>query len=215
MLYNISLSCILHPVVCTSHFPTIVLLTLTQVTTSLSPISVSLLFFTYTDWLIESLSRVQLYWTSLDKAYQAFLSLRFPRQEYRSGLPFPSLGDLPDPGIKLGPPALQADSLQTELWGKPNLLYFLYSTYKWYTVFFSLWLIPLSKMLTSALLHALNLDWPSISHKVIHMFQCYSLKSSHPHLLPSPKVCSLYLCLFSYLTYRVIAAIFLNSTYMH
>ena len=45
--------------------------------------------------------------------------------------------------------------------------------------------------------HALNLDWWSISHKVIYMFQCYSLKSSHPHLLPqSPKVCSLYLCLF-------------------
>ena len=49
----------------------------------------------------------------------------------------------------------------------------------------------------SALFHASNFDWSSISHTVIHMFQCYSLKSSHPHLLPqSPKVCSLYLCLF-------------------
>ena len=35
--------------------------------------------------------------------------------EYRSGWPFPSPGDLPDPGIKLGPPALQADSLPAEL----------------------------------------------------------------------------------------------------
>ena len=36
----------------------------------------------------------------------------------------------------------------------------------------------------------------SILHMVIYMFQCYSLKSSHPHLLPlSPKVCSLHLCL--------------------
>ena len=44
----------------------------------------------------------------------------------------------------------------------------------------------------SALFHALNLDWWSISHMVIYMFQCYSLKSSYPHLLPqSPKVCSL------------------------
>ena len=49
----------------------------------------------------------------------------------------------------------------------------------------------------SALFHASNLDWSSVSHMVMHMFQCYSLKSSHPHLLPqSPKVCSLYLSLF-------------------
>ena len=54
-----------------------------------------------------------------------------------------------------------------------------------------------------------------LSHMAIYMFQCYSLKSSHPHLLPqSPKVCSLSLCLFCYLTYRVIVILFLNSTYM-
>ena len=64
----------------------------------------------------------------------------------------------------------------------------------------------------STLSHASNLDWRSISHMVIYVFQCYSLKSSHPHLLPqSPKVCSLHLCLFCYLTYRVIITIFLNS----
>ena len=68
----------------------------------------------------------------------------------------------------------------------------------------------------SALLHAWNLDWWSVSHMVIYMFQFYSLKSSHPRLLPqSPKVCSLYLCLFCYLAYRVIITIFLNSIYMH
>ena len=38
----------------------------------------------------------------------------------RSGLPFPSSGDLPDPGIEPSSPALQADSLRTELWGKPR-----------------------------------------------------------------------------------------------
>ena len=68
----------------------------------------------------------------------------------------------------------------------------------------------------SALFHASNMDWPSISHIVIYMFQCYSLKSSHPRLLPqSPKICFLYLCLFCCLAYRVIITIFLNSTYMH
>ena len=64
----------------------------------------------------------------------------------------------------------------------------------------------------STLSHAWNLDWRSISHMVIHMFQCYSLKSSHPHFLPqSSKVCSLHLCLFCCLTYKVIITIFLNS----
>ena len=35
--------------------------------------------------------------------------------------------------------------------------------------------------------HASNLDWRSVSHMIIYMFQCYSLKSSHPHLLPESK----------------------------
>ena len=45
--------------------------------------------------------------------------MEFSRQQYRSGLPFPSPMDLPDPGIELGSPALQADSSLTELPGKP------------------------------------------------------------------------------------------------
>jgi len=44
-------------------------------------------------------------------ARQAPLSMGFPRQEYWSRLPFPSPGDLPNAGIELGAPALQADSL--------------------------------------------------------------------------------------------------------
>ena len=47
-------------------------------------------------------------------ACQASLSMGFPRQEYWSGLSFPSLGDLPHPGIKPRSPALQADSLPSE-----------------------------------------------------------------------------------------------------
>ena len=48
----------------------------------------------------------------------------------------------------------------------------------------------------STLSQASNLDWRSISHMIIYMFQCKSLKSSHPHLLPqSPKVCDQFLCI--------------------
>ena len=48
-------------------------------------------------------------------ASQAPLSMKFFRQDYLSGLPFPPPGDLPDPGIEPGSPALQADSLLYEL----------------------------------------------------------------------------------------------------
>ena len=49
--------------------------------------------------------------------------MEFSRQEYWSGLPFPSPGDLPDPGIEPGSPALQVDSLPSEPPGKPYLDY--------------------------------------------------------------------------------------------
>ena len=51
-------------------------------------------------------------------AYQAPLSMGFSRQEYWSGVPFPSPGDLPGPGIELGSPTLQADALLSEPPGK-------------------------------------------------------------------------------------------------
>ena len=72
--------------------------------------------------VVQSLSRLQLFATLRSVAHQAPLSTGFPRQEYWSGLPFPSPGDLPDPGIEPGSPALQKDSSllshQTSL--KPN-----------------------------------------------------------------------------------------------
>ena len=55
---------------------------------------------------VKSLSRVGLFATPWTIAYQAPLSMGFSRQEYWSGLPFPSPGDLPDPGIKPGSPTL-------------------------------------------------------------------------------------------------------------
>ena len=54
--------------------------------------------------------------------HQAPLSMGFSRQQYRSRLPFPSVDDLPNPGIKPRAPALQADSLLIELQGKPYIL---------------------------------------------------------------------------------------------
>ena len=63
---------------------------------------------------MKSLSRVQLFAIPRTVAHQASLSLGFFKQEYWSGLPFPSPGELPHPGIQPGSPALQADSLLTE-----------------------------------------------------------------------------------------------------
>ena len=60
---------------------------------------------------VKSLSRVRLFATSWTIAYQAPPSMGFSRQECWSGLPFPSPGDLPNPGIEPGSPALQADTL--------------------------------------------------------------------------------------------------------
>ena len=54
-------------------------------------------------------------------ACQPPLSMGFYRQEYWSGLTFPSPGNLPDPGIKPGSPALQADSLSSDPPGKPDI----------------------------------------------------------------------------------------------
>ena len=51
--------------------------------------------------------------------YRAPLSMGFSRQEYWSGLPFPSSEDLPDPGIDPGSPALWVDTLPSEPQGKP------------------------------------------------------------------------------------------------
>ena len=60
---------------------------------------------------VKSLSRVRLFATLWTVAYQASLSMGFSRQEYWIGLPFPSPGDLPDPGIEPGSPALEANAL--------------------------------------------------------------------------------------------------------
>ena len=69
---------------------------------------------------VTSLSRVLLFAIPWTVVYQASQSVGFSGQVSWSGLPFPSPGDLPDPGIELSSPALQADALPSEPPGKPD-----------------------------------------------------------------------------------------------
>ena len=64
--------------------------------------------------IVKLLSRVRLSGTPWTAAHQAPPSVGFSRQEYWSGLPFPSPGDLPDPEIEPRSPSLQADALTSE-----------------------------------------------------------------------------------------------------
>ena len=68
---------------------------------------------------VKLLSRVRLVMTPCTVAYQALPSMEFSRQEYWSGLPFPSPEDLPNPGFEPRSSALQAEALPSELPGKP------------------------------------------------------------------------------------------------
>ena len=74
---------------------------------------------------VKLLSHVWLFVTPWNVAYQAPLSMRFSRQVYWSGLPFPSPGDLSNSGIKLCSPTLQADALPSE----PLVKQFIYTIF--------------------------------------------------------------------------------------
>ena len=82
-----------------------------------------LLIWNYKEFLflgkVKLLSRVWLFATLWTVAHQAPLSMGFSRQEYWSGLPLPSPGDLPNPGIESRSPTLKADALTSEPPGKP------------------------------------------------------------------------------------------------
>ena len=71
----------------------------------------------------KQLSCVWLFETPWTVALQAPLSMEFSSQKYWSGLPFPSPGDLPDPRIEPGSPALHTDSLSLSHLGSPEILY--------------------------------------------------------------------------------------------
>ena len=87
--------------------------------------------------LLVRFSHVQLYVTPWTVAHQAPLSMGFPRQEYWSGLPCPSPGDLPDPRMEPlspGAPAMQADSLPLSHQRSPRYVYIYIYIYKnWFT----------------------------------------------------------------------------------
>ena len=69
---------------------------------------------------VKSFSHVRLFATPWMVTYQAPQSMGFSKQEYWSGLPFPSPGDLSNPGIEPRSPALQTDALPSEPLGKPH-----------------------------------------------------------------------------------------------
>ena len=81
-----------------------------------------LIYIQNTEEEVKSLSRVRLFVTPWTEAHQAPPSMKFSRQEYWSGLPFPSPGNLPNLGIEPGSPALGADALLSEPPGKPGML---------------------------------------------------------------------------------------------
>ena len=100
------------------------------------PLVVLLIIITIIKWYLSSLkvkliSHVRLFATPWTVAYQAPQYMEFSRQEYWSGLLFPSPGDLPNPGIEPRFPALQADALPSEPPGKP--------IYRLSTVISNLW----------------------------------------------------------------------------
>ena len=74
---------------------------------------------------VKLLSHVWLFATPWTIAYQVPPSMGFSRQEYWGGLPFPSPGDLPNPGIEPGSPPLKADTLPSEPPGKSSTLSYL------------------------------------------------------------------------------------------
>ena len=75
---------------------------------------------TFTGPVLISFSRVQVSVTPQTVAHQAPLSLGFPRQDYWIGLPFPSQGDLPHPGIEPASPTLAGGFFTPEPRGKPQ-----------------------------------------------------------------------------------------------
>ena len=69
---------------------------------------------------VKSLRHVGLFVTPWTVVYHTPPSMGFSRQQYWSGLPFPSPGDLPDPGVEPRSPALQTDALPSKPPGKPH-----------------------------------------------------------------------------------------------
>ena len=98
---------------------------------------------------------------TMDVTYQAPPSMGFSRQECWSGLPFPSPGDLPDPGIEPRSPALQADALPSEPPGKSYIYIYIYT----FSDSFPLWVI--TNIEYSSLCYIVGPFWLSILYIVV------------------------------------------------
>ena len=94
---------------------------------------------------------------SLTDPWIVALSMGFARQECWSGLPFPSPGDLPNPGIEPRSPALQADTLTSEPPGKPQNSKFYKFTFKQYDIASHVVEVPHSEIFPSPLSCALRI----------------------------------------------------------
>ena len=134
---------------------------------------------------VKSVSRVRLFATPWTVACQAPLSMAFSRQEYWSGLPFPSPGDLPDPGIEPWSPALEADTLTSEPPGK-RCAYSRYLIFAvWISYFPSLKLFEAcfsnnkrayKKYKRQGLKQDLNVNQASVSRSLIFTSSCLTVK---------------------------------------
>ena len=116
------------------------------------------------------LSRVRLFVSPWTAACQAPLSVGFSRQECWSGLPYPSPGDLPDPGIEPGSPTLQEDSLPSEPPGKPLSDYYR-SYYKGSDPEWCYGVMPGVTLRQGWGLSALSAPWRS-RHQVLQRIPC-------------------------------------------
>ena len=139
---------------------------------------------------VKSFSHVRLFVTPGTVAYKGPPSMQFSRQEYWSRLPFPSPGDLPDPGIKPRSPVLQADALPSD---PPSDLYLsLYHMEK-------LCISAMGKKRTQS--YSTCMDWSYFKSHKLHSFKsAYSLWKTflgnlyHLRKMPSKQSSLLGLC---------------------
>ena len=174
--------------------------------------------------VLSPFDRVQLFATLWTVARLSPLTMGFSRQEYWSGLPCPPPGDLPDPGIELTSYVSCIGRLVLYF----TILYWFCHTSTW--IRHGCTRVPNPEPPSHLPPHTIPLGHPSAPapsflHQtwtgdsfLIWYYTCFNaILPNHP-LLPlpqSPKDCSIHLCLFCCLVYRVVVTIFLNSIYMH
>ena len=135
------------------------------------------------------LSYFWLFVTPWTVAHQAPLSMRFPRRECWSGLPFPSPGDLPDSGIEPGSPTLQTDFIPPEPPGKPPMTSYTFSlsyfpSVMWYP---SYYFLTISFMFYHIFLEIYCICSFLLKITLSHLKEVRRLKSIFPYQLSNRK----------------------------